>query len=285
MGGKTSTTSGPSKAALPHLNAASSALDSGYQQSLGLANQATGILQDNLPTVLGQTINNPALKAANGYTTDVLGGKYLDANPYFDQMLANSNANIANTVNGSIGTRGLTGGSAQTALLAQEIGKNEVGARSAQYNTERGYQQAAAGNAANLSNAGNQGIATLLAYLTGGAQLPQAVAGQYANGVNGLWGSSQTTTQKSNPGILGIAGGLLSTAADAKSLGLFSDRRLKRDVRKVGQEADGLGIYEYRYAWGGPVRRGVMADEVQALRPWAMGQAERGFSRVNYEAL
>ena len=40
-----------------------------------------------------------------------------------------------------------------------------------------------------------------------------------------------------------------------------SDRRLKMDVRRVGQTPAGTNLYEWTYIWGAP-GRGVMADEV-----------------------
>ena len=43
---------------------------------------------------------------------------------------------------------------------------------------------------------------------------------------------------------------------------MTSDRRLKRDVRRVG-EANGLPLYEWEYVWGEP-GRGHMADEAPA---------------------
>jgi hypothetical protein len=208
VSGKTKTTTGPSKAALPYINSATAAAQSGYDQSSALASKATGILSDNIGNVLGQTLNNPNLAAAGNYNQQVLNGDFLDSNPFFDEMVSNSNSNVANKVNGSIGTRGLTGGSAQTQLLASELAKNETGLRSNQYNTERGYQQAAVGNAANLSSAGNQSIATLLAYLTGTAELPQAAANNYASSIGSLWGNSTTSTQKQGVGSLlgGVVG-------------------------------------------------------------------------------
>ncbi|WP_203309762.1 tail fiber domain-containing protein [Sphingomonas beigongshangi] len=279
MGGKTKTTTGPSAAALPNLNAATGALNSAYGQSSALASQGVNVLQSNLPTVLGQTLNNPTLSAANTYTQDVLGGKYLTGNPYLDQQIANTNASVTDSVNSAIGSRGLAGGSAQTQLLASQLAKNESNLRYTDYNNERSRMDSAVGNAAGLSSAGNQGIATLLAYLTGTAQLPQSVASQYANGVGGLWGNSTTTTQSKSPGLSDVVGLGLTAAS------LFSDRRLKRNVRRVGTRADGLGIYEYRYLWGGPVRRGVMADEVATIAPHALAAPVNGFARVDYGAL
>lgn len=92
-----------------------------------------------------------------------------------------------------------------------------------------------------------------------------------------------TQTQTSNGGLLGTLGSALKIGASAASL--FSDRRLKTNIERVGEEPDGLGIYEYDYLWEGPRRRGVMADEVAALRPWAMGPEVAGYATVNYGAL
>lgn len=82
--------------------------------------------------------------------------------------------------------------------------------------------------------------------------------------------------KSSNSLIGGIIGGALS---------LFSDPRLKTDVRRVGTEADGLGVYEFRYAGSGPLLTGVMADEVAILRPWALGETREGFATVDYTRL
>lgn len=65
----------------------------------------------------------------------------------------------------------------------------------------------------------------------------------------------------------------------------FSDPRLKYDIQKIGEEADGLGRYRYRYLWDETPRIGVMADEVAELRPWALGPEIGGYMTVNYGAL
>lgn len=95
------------------------------------------------------------------------------------------------------------------------------------------------------------------------------------------WGGTQTTTEKNSGNIFGKLVGAASTAA---SLGLFSDPRLKENIVKVGELEDGLGVYEYDYIWG-EHSQGVMADEVENLRPWAMGPTLGGFKTVNYAAL
>lgn len=74
-------------------------------------------------------------------------------------------------------------------------------------------------------------------------------------------------------------GGLFGLGAAA--LPLLSDRRLKTDIRKVGKTDDGLNVYTYRYITGGPVQMGVMADEVEKVKPEAVGEIN-GFKAVNY---
>jgi hypothetical protein len=100
-------------------------------------------------------------------------------------------------------------------------------------------------------------------------------AGQYSKG-----------SGSSSPGIAGLIGAVLSSVAMA------SDRRLKSNIEKVGEFSDGLGIYEYDYnrdidpSLPANRMRGVMADEVEQLRPWALGPTRTdGFATVNYDKL
>jgi endosialidase-like protein len=64
-----------------------------------------------------------------------------------------------------------------------------------------------------------------------------------------------------------------------------SDRRLKTDIVRVGTHPDGFGLYRFRYIWGGEPKVGVMAQEVQSVRPAAVVRGEDGFLRVDYQAL
>ena len=77
---------------------------------------------------------------------------------------------------------------------------------------------------------------------------------------------------------LGAASGL--GAAGIQS----SDRRLKKNIRKVGTY-NGLNVYSYRYKSGGPMQIGVMAQEVMEVNPSAVHIMPDGFMAVNYGAL
>lgn len=64
---------------------------------------------------------------------------------------------------------------------------------------------------------------------------------------------------------------------------MFSDRRLKSNIRRVGTHAIGVGIYDYTMM--GVEQRGVIAQEVQKVRPDLVKRHASGFLTVNYGAL
>lgn len=74
----------------------------------------------------------------------------------------------------------------------------------------------------------------------------------------------------------------LGSAALMAPKGTFaavSDRRLKRNIRKIG-EHKGLNVYAYDYVWGEP-SVGVMADEVEHI-PGAVITHSSGYKMVDY---
>lgn len=89
---------------------------------------------------------------------------------------------------------------------------------------------------------------------------------------------TQKTSQ--NPGWLNTALGVGGMAASA-----FSDARLKRDIVRVGEHADGLPIVEFNYrdGYGLPAgrMRGVIAQDVERIRPSALGPTNHGFKTVH----
>ncbi|MGE6786341.1 tail fiber domain-containing protein [Ensifer adhaerens] len=66
-----------------------------------------------------------------------------------------------------------------------------------------------------------------------------------------------------------------------------SDRRLKKDIKKIGK-LDGHSLYEYRYKdepGRGPKHVGVMAQEVEKTRPDVVSRDPDGMRRVDYGRL
>jgi hypothetical protein len=67
------------------------------------------------------------------------------------------------------------------------------------------------------------------------------------------------------------SGGVQQLLGKLPSLALMSDRRFKRDIKRVGTLRDGIGIYNFRYIHGdGDEHIGVMADEVEKVIPEAV---------------
>src|SRR5262249_20990040 len=64
-----------------------------------------------------------------------------------------------------------------------------------------------------------------------------------------------------------------------------SDIRLKRDVARVGQLDNGIGLYRFKYLWGERDYVGVMAQEVATVVPDAVVQGADGYLQVDYARL
>ena len=92
--------------------------------------------------------------------------------------------------------------------------------------------------------------------------------GSALSSFGGSGGAGATGTNAS-----GAAGGLANLAA------VFSDRRLKRNIKRLASLPSGAGVYSYSYLWEPHVARiGVMADE----QPQAAFRHESGFMMVDY---
>jgi hypothetical protein len=78
--------------------------------------------------------------------------------------------------------------------------------------------------------------------------------------------------------------GLYGNIAGAAGAAIASDRRLKSNVVRVGTHPLGIGVYEYDIF--GERQRGVMADEVEAVKPEAVTtHPTEGYKMVYYGML
>jgi hypothetical protein len=68
--------------------------------------------------------------------------------------------------------------------------------------------------------------------------------------------------------------------------GKLSDRRAKQDIEKVGELDDGQKVYAYSYKGDDPANRelGLLAQEVEKVRPEAVAEGPDGLKRVDYGA-
>ena len=81
--------------------------------------------------------------------------------------------------------------------------------------------------------------------------------------------------------LFGDVLGFASTVAGIAS----SDSRLKKDIKKIGQSIDGHNIYRFKYLDSPKEYIGVMAEEVLAKNPEAVGRMNSGYWGVNYSKI
>lgn len=115
-----------------------------------------------------------------------------------------------------------------------------------------------------------------------GQNWPEHQLDVFGNTVSSLLGgaghNTQTQTDDGGAGMMGTLGTMAMAAAM-----FFSDRRLKSDIALVGVHPTGIGVYEYDKF--GHRERGVMADEVELVKPEAVATHPSGYKMVNYGML
>jgi len=207
-GSRTTTTSGPSAQALPYLNTASSALQNTYNSTAGTNAQIGSSLADAFRQFNQSRQNNPNTDAANDYIGRVLGGEFLNGNPQLQNVIDTTNESVADRVNALFSKAGQTGSSRQIGELGKQLSANESGLRYQSYNDEQDRIGAAIAQALAMRNADATDLQILTGLGSSAAQIPWLGANNLAAGLGGLWGNSQTTTQKQSGNVLGSLLGL-----------------------------------------------------------------------------
>jgi hypothetical protein len=288
---KSKSSTKPIKEFMPTIQGAASGLTADYNANKAGTAQIANSITSRLPALADKAFGpNSLLDSAQGYATDTINGKFLNNNPYVDEMAGIARRSAADDVQSYFGKLGRVGSDSNMAGFARGVNEADLGVRSSIYNQERQNQQQAASMAPGLNAASYDGIDAYLRAAGVGAELPYLASNKYASGIGGLLG--QYTKTKSTQAI-GPA--LISAAGSAASAFAGSDARLKTRIQKVGSYDDGLGIYDFDYIDDLPEgikahcpegrQRGVMASEVQKLRPWALGPVVDGYATVNYGAL
>jgi hypothetical protein len=76
-----------------------------------------------------------------------------------------------------------------------------------------------------------------------------------------------------------------ASSDDDEVVDVASDIRLKEDIRRVGTNHLGLGVYQYRYKGMEGIYEGVMAQEVEVMHPGAIRRLPHGYKAVDYRKL
>lgn len=257
------TTLSPEQQALYNLNTQT-------QQQLG----QIGLTQSQK---IGDLLNTPfdpatANKAVEDKITS-LGAARLD--PRFSREQDSLETKLAN--------QGIQPGSAAWKAQMDQFGQTKNDAYNSLYlnGQQQAFQQAQATR--------NQPINEITALLSG-SQVSQPTFGatpqttipttDVAGLINQNYQQQFQNYQAESANRNALLGGLFGLGAGA--LYKFSDRRLKKDIKKIGKTDDGLPIYSYKYRGGGPTELGLMAQDVAKKKPDAVAVTPSGYLAVDY---
>jgi len=305
--------------ALAAQQAQNAALGQNYQQALGaagfnreglmqqfgmgqsaqeLANQA---LAQNYQTTFDQArLQNEALQQIFGQSATQQQMYNQAAAQNFQQQVAAQQANLARQAQQVGQAQGAAGfyNEAQAQAYQQELARQAAANAAQQQQFQQNIaqqqfrntaiQQALAQQAAIRSIPVNE----ISALLSGGqvnvpqfqgysgvtvAPAPVFQAGQAA-------GDFAQRNYQNQVGAYNAQMGLFGNLAGAAGTAIASDRRLKSNVVRIGTHPLGIGVYEYDIF--GERQRGVMADEVEAVKPEAVTtHPTEGYKMVYYGLL
>ena len=125
--------------------------------------------------------------------------------------------------------------------------------------------------------------------------LIDAAKGQYGNYMNypaqglGIMSQALGATQAGSSTQSSRTPGLMDYLTAGASIFALSDVRLKESIKKVGELANGIGVYTWNWTkeaidagLSNPMVKGVLAQEVRRKFPEAVAIGKDGYMRVNY---
>jgi hypothetical protein len=243
----------------------------------GLSNQAA---QQNYTNLLaGQGFNNQAMQQQ---FQNQLAAQSAN-NPALQQMYSNQQAQ--QQANNAIAQQQFANQlqNANLANAARQQGFGELSyMRNEPLNTLNAVRSGSQVQGAQFVNPAMQATTTGPDYLSA-----SQAQGQYNLGT---YNAQQAAQASANQGLMGL-GGTLGAAAMLAPVGTFSDIRTKENIVKVGILENGLPVYLYEYkpefkAEAGEGRfLGVMAHEVEEVKPEAVITRPDGYKMVDYAQL
>ena len=256
----------------------------------------------------------PYMDAATSATTAGMGPAYEGIDRYMSPYIKN----VADTTGAMMrqSNEQAQSGALGTAISSGAFGGDRAGIAAANAN-----QQQQMGYGKTMADIYNQGYtqslgasqADLARQMQGGAQMATLGAQSQALGLQGAEaqinaGTLQQQTEQAGKTALinqfmqekgypfqaaqylaniAMGTGALSgtTTGSTQPSSFFSDRRLKEDIKRIGKSDEGLPIYSFKYKGdeNHQTHVGFMADEVEKVKPEAVGLHPSGYKTVDYE--
>lgn len=248
-------------------------------QTNALSSQKNNVAS-NLLGSASSTLSNPIdLTSANL-------NNYIDSH-YADQFNTQWN-NSEESLQSQLANQGIQTGSDAYTRAMNDFQTQKGNA----FNSLVGSQYGNAQNA--ITTSYNQPL-TSLAALESGATNPTAaqtaqtgvqgtdVAGITQNAYNNAYQNYQTQVGQNNAAL----GGLFSLGSSLLGGWAMSDRRAKKNIKKVGELKNGVDLYKFQMkkgmGGGGMTKLGVIAQQVEKVDPKAVAKGADGYRRVNYD--
>lgn len=223
-----------------------------------------------------------------------------------DKAITNAFGDVANQQSRTLGRSGFSTDPMQTQAITQQSKMAEATARagagravSAQAKNEgiqaktdavnmlAGYPVQATGLAtqgatigAGMGTGVNAGASGIYSPMTAGSK----IFGEIGTSAAGLWGQQASNKFKADSAAAQQNAEAWGTAISVVAMVAMSDRRLKKNIKRIGTTADGLPLYSYTFIPTGEVEIGVMADEVEQVKPGAVVNIG-GYKAVDYSQL
>lgn len=173
---------------------------------------------------------------------------------------------------GEANTQGQFSNDAQAQQYAQALQNSSFGNQArAQGLTEQTQMQMLPLNELNALRSQSQVQMPTFGQVPGSQVAPTNVSGN-------VWQNYNAQAANSN----NFMNGLFGMASAGLSAAKFSDRRLKRNLVRIGTTLGGLAIYEFEYLWSKIRHIGVLAQEALAKQPEVVGVHPTGFLMVDY---
>ena len=113
----------------------------------------------------------------------------------------------------------------------------------------------------------------------GAAPIAQTTQNAYQGALNN-YNQQVASNNAGLGGLFSLGGAGISAYGAMNAAPMFSDRRLKSNINRIGTHKLGIGIYEYDIM--GRHEIGVMAQEVEKVMPEAIGKHSSGYMMVDY---
>ena len=136
-------------------------------------------------------------------------------------------------------------------------------------------------NMLNALRSGNQVSMPQFGSVAGGSQVAAAPVYAATNDMYQAQNAQYNTQMQGYGALMGGLGQIGGAAMHFIPGFQASDRRLKKNIKKLGKAISGLGIYSYNYIVDAKPHFGYMADEVEKLFPDAVRYVD-GYAQVDY---